>query len=376
MMKWTDLVQKTKLPNTINNWGISTIDPSMVTSDYVYIDSIEELSPKQYIKLGTPITYYSLVNCGRYAKKIYWDETVDPTTSIALRNTSGPNYNRSLTYDGGIYYVQGMQRSAGLSPAMRLNLKTFLTYQTKYPGFGKLGIIENIEGEVVAHSIEMGEYPQTKVSIKEKNKLNKLLSTGQLTKTGKQYMGRLEEHFYPSPVYIMHDEYEMDGQKYVLVRTIRADIPNATWNEPPSMVINFDAYEWVKVDPLAWIIKNWDDMPISLNPEGNGTAKYIDIRTAKAIQTGIPFHTIRGNGTRPHNFFLPDERTIPIGKENLWQNSMIRAFLNGYNIYKELESGNGKKSYKANINYNFEGKSFMNTLFDNMELLYTQNRQR
>lgn len=44
-------------------------------------------------------------------------------------------------------------------------------------------------------------------------------------------------------------------------------------------------YAWFKVEPIIWIIRNWEDLPTVINPRGNGTAKYIDLKSEEGIMT-------------------------------------------------------------------------------------------
>ena len=48
----------------------------------------------------------------------------------------------------------------------------------------------------------------------------------------------------------------------------------------------------------------------------------------------------------------------------LWQNSLPRAYLNGYNLHSEIDKGNGNKNFKASENFDFTGKGFIEEAFD------------
>ena len=47
----------------------------------------------------------------------------------------------------------------------------------------------------------------------------------------------------------------------------------------------------------------------------------------------------------------------------MWQNSVIRAYLNGYDIYEELTKGNGNQEFKAKKNYDYKKNSFLDEAF-------------
>ena len=79
---------------------------------------------------------------------------------------------------------------------------------------------------------------------------------------------------------------------------------------------------WKKVEPIKWIIKNWEDMPKQINPKGSGKASAIEINSEEAIAC-LPFY--------------PNENDL---NGNTWQNSTIRGYLNGINVNDIKENGN------------------------------------
>ena len=68
------------------------------------------------------------------------------------------------------------------------------------------------------------------------------------------------------------------------------------------------------MEPITWIIKNWESLPKEINPEGSGEAQAIELQTLEAINNGIPFcRVFRSNGA-------------------VWKDSIVRGYLNGLNI--------------------------------------------
>ena len=113
---------------------------------------------------------------------------------------------------------------------------------------------------------------------------------------------------------------------------------------------------WAEVQPIKWKIINWDNLPKSINPNGNGTAETIHVRTEDGIMAGIPFYHVY--------FGLP---LYPEGckpEYTLWQNSPLRAMLNDYDLQEEIEKGNGNKQYTTDKNYNFKNIGFLQEAFD------------
>ncbi len=117
-------------------------------------------------------------------------------------------------------------------------------------------------------------------------------------------------------------------------------------------------YAWFKVEPIIWIIRNWEDLPTVINPRGNGTAKYIDLKSEEGIMT-LPFYI---------NDY--DENI------SMWQNSFTRAKLNGYDLHEELKKGNGEKNCASDTNFSFKGKGFLDEAFskDIVKEKFTQEK--
>lgn len=87
-------------------------------------------------------------------------------------------------------------------------------------------------------------------------------------------------------------------------------------------------------------------MPKNINPAGNGKAKYFDLRAEEAITGNIPFYPYSDD------FY-----------NTLWQNSMIRGFLNGIDVRDITENGNPK--FTASRGGDFSGQcNFINEAFN------------
>lgn len=146
-----------------------------------------------------------------------------------------------------------------------------------------------------------------------------------------------------------NQEFEYAGKKYVRVLTKRF-YKDSEYSDG-TMAPESGTYMWAEVQPIKWKIKNWDELPRSINPKGRGTAKTIYVKSKEAIMSGIPFYP---NGRTKYN--------------TMWQNSVLRAFLNGYDLHEELNKGNGIKGYKSDMNFNFKGKGFLQEAFNGISL--------
>ena len=157
------------------------------------------------------------------------------------------------------------------------------------------------------HYVELGEYPCTYVGDVTNATLTNVFSSGSTpftAATGRYYTSNSVT---TSGTYTpkQNPEYLLFGERYVPV-----SILSYSANYPFSTGTNNGAsgtLRWFKVEPIKWLIGNWDALPKSINPSGTGTADTMNLVAAELITAGIPFHA----------------------SDTLWANSVIRAFLNG-----------------------------------------------
>ena len=139
-------------------------------------------------------------------------------------------------------------------------------------------------------------------------------------------------------------EFEYQGQRYVRVVSYPNDEDNRYSDGTPTGKVG--TIRWVKVEPISFKIRNWDEMPKSINPKGNGSAKYFDLRAEEAITSNIPFY--------------PDANDK---NSTMWQNSSVRGFFNGIDV-RNIQS-NGNTEYGASRGGNFTGEcNFLNEAFN------------
>lgn len=173
-------------------------------------------------------------------------------------------------------------------------------------------------------TVLIGEYPQFVVDDEERFKeLENAFATYKLQKTGNQFTLPLQN--FNGMKFVLLDEYEFGCKKYVHFMGGKRPI-------------------WVEVAPIEWKIRNWKNMPREINLIGDGSADYVDVQTTQCIIGGMPFSL---------------SQDVDDKNNSLWQNSLIRAYLNGYDIQKELKRGNGSLENKAKRNYSFEGHGFL-----------------
>ena len=238
-----------------------------------------------------------------------------------------------VNLDGDLDDLNVNITDGSLRPALQLNLSSVISARSASRDIFKIADYK-VGRKVKYHTIEFGEYPKTYVGDKLNQHLERAMSRGTLKPTGKKYTGRFNDSGKPT----YNDEYMFEDQRYVRVLSVRQD-------DDSEFLDGTSAPEdgtplWVRVEPITWIIRNWDEMPRSINPEGTGKAKVIDIQTDEAIMSGIPFYPNDSDNNR-----------------SMWQNSSVRGYLNGYNVNNITMNGNTR--YTAPNGGDFREHSFL-----------------
>ena len=326
----------TKLDNTDENQKSG--NKSFQTEDLIYLDSYDEVED---ISVGLRITYptdYAIMNNalmsssnqGPKGRKSCWTwlRSAFSSNGVYKINTDGDLVNNNVNFTYG-----------GLCPALHLNLSSVISARSASRDFFRISEIKT-KGSGKYHTIEFGEYPKTYVGDRKNKELEKLYSSRKLVSTGKTYTGRIDN----DGELTSHSEFEYKGQKYVRVLTKKYD-GDSEYSDG-TMAPEDGTYMWVRVEPIVWKIRNWDELPKEINPTGSGKAKFIDIRTDEAIISGIPFYPDY------------DDKNC-----SMWQNSTVRGYLNGINVNNIKTNGN--TSFTASKGGNFTGKNnFLNEAFN------------
>ncbi len=217
--------------------------------------------------------------------------------------------------------------------------------------------VKDVEGKTIYHTLQIGEYVKTKADEKLSKTLETLYNEGNVKEgiscTGRWYSDNGQKKRNKDYAGKHSPEFEYQGQRYVRVVSnpfpdsyvSRQLVSHAKYSDG-TMAGKIGTIRWVKVEPISFVIKNWDEMPKSINPKGNGKAEYFDLRTEEAITSSIPFYPNK------------DEKNVA-----MWQNSSIRGFLNGIDV-RNIQS-NGNIEYSANHGGNFTGQcNFLNEAFN------------
>ncbi len=258
----------------------------------------------------------------------------------------------------------------GVVPATRFDIPTILNERKSFPDFGKIASYRNPRfNEEFVHTIEAGFYPQGRAENAEE--LEKLFQTGKIKPTGKKYTGYLQ----CNGEFAKNIEYAYQGNFYVRVLSNNFGydykIRYNHRNEPIEQLVRVPdkntVYDWFKVEPLVWVIRNWNDLPTLINPNGSGKANFLEVTAQQAIMGGIPFHTgitMMDNETQfleyeLNNLYLLARQNR--AKISYWQNSSLRGFLNGINVNNVKENGNSK--YNAANGGDFSNHGFLQEAF-------------
>lgn len=311
------------------------------TIDLIYLPSYEEQYSGEETDEERRIsaTDYAQMN-NAFIYERYQARNNKKTTWAWLRSVYSKYMGICINGDGGWESNTITYQDAGLRPALRYIIPTEEELS--------ISEVKDARGEIIYHTIQIGEYPKTVVDEKLEGTLEQLYNGGMLRKgilnTGRWYSGNGQKENGTGYAGKHSPEFEYNGERYVRVVSYpqRDDIrySNGTISGEIGTV------RWVKVEPISFIIRNWDEMPKHINPNGNGEARYFSLITEEAIVSNIPFY--------PHR---EDENSA------MWQNSTIRGFLNGIDVRNI--SQNGAIEYGAARGGNFTGEcNFLNEAFN------------
>ena len=335
MAELKDFIVRTRLDNTDENQktGNSAFD----TQDFVFFETYDEVKGIDSDKCYVYASDYAVMN-GAFLGGERKGPKDRQSTWYWLRSASSKSSVYSVEDDGSLSTYSADEKSAGLCPALHLNLSSVISARSASSDF-KIESFKDKSGKILYYTIEFGSYPQDKA--KNSGELERLFNAHKLTPTGKTYTGYMKE----DGSFQQNQEFEYGGKKYV--RVISKKYDNDSEYKDKTKAPEDGTPMWAEVQPIKWKIKNWDELPRSINPNGNGTAKTIYVKSEEGIMSGIPFYPEYGET-----------------EYTMWQNSPLRAIFNGYDLQEELNKGNGNKRYKAGRNYNFKGKGFLQEAFD------------
>lgn len=288
-------------------------------------------------------TDYAQMN-NAYIHDNYTTRTGRQTTFVCLRSAEGRFSVDFVESDGSDNYYDASDKYAGLCPSLHYQLPSESEELEQFD----IREVQDTEGNVIYHTLQIGEYVKTKVDEDLSRILELLYHGGKIQEgilcTGRWYSSNGQKEEYKGYAGKHSPEFEYQGERYVRVVSYPNGEEGRYSDGTPAGKAG--TIRWVKVEPISFVIKNWDEMPKSINPRGNGKAKYFDLRAEEAIASNIPFY--------------PDAHDK---NSTMWQNSSIRGFLNGIDVRKIKSNGNIE--YGASRGGNFTGEcNFLNEAFN------------
>ena len=295
-----------------NDGNKISLDP---TTDKVFIESYDELLDRQEnYDLYDFATDYAVMNGIRMSENSadYYKRNAEYWTRTA--HFTGDNKKHIVKVNGnGTFSISGMDAvHNGIMPCIALDCDFVKNNRDE------LKVQEKTDGKREYVALYFGEYPKTYVGDAMQTALNSIVNNSGVKRfrtTGKKYIGKFENGL---PTY--NNEYVYsDGsgdKKYVLVKCF-SESSNSEISDGTTIQGRNGQKLWVRVEPICWKITNWDKLPKTINPDGDGTADKVLLKTEEIINAGIPFYK--------------DYRSM---NDNgyLWQNSTIRGYLNGINV--------------------------------------------
>lgn len=359
-MKREDLRDRI-IPTTLGNKDEcqETGSTEFDTKDLIYLDSYAKQFDGKNTKKDRRIsaTDYALMN-NAYIYEYQRTETGDNigTVDLWLRDAEDEYNIISINGYGNDEYEDANDRFVGLCPSLHYKIPSDMAKQ----GFWRdkqtkneneefnIREVKDIYGKTIYHTLQIGEYPKTKVDEKLSIVLESLYNEGKIkegiTCTGRWYSSDGQKEDEKDYAGKHSPEFEYEGDRYV--RVVSYPNRNSYRYSDGTSAGKVGTIRWVKVEPISFKIINWNEMPKSINPKGNGRARYFDLRAEEAITSNIPFY--------------PNDNDKNI---TMWQNSTIRGFFNGIDV-RNIQS-NGNAEYGASHGGNFTGEcNFLNEAFN------------
>ncbi|MCL2756355.1 MAG: leucine-rich repeat domain-containing protein [Firmicutes bacterium] len=292
-------------------------DLAFNTADYLYILSAPEVSEFHVAERMISATDSALMD-GAFQNRRR-DDYANRTGTTRYFLRTAYNSERSvysIESNGDSDDTSARRNDYSLCPAMRLHSHVLQHMDCN------IQPVRNQYDRIIYHTLQFGEKDKSHVGSELNLYLEGLYQSGELDDkaTGRLWTSAAITSggaFTPRK----NPEFEVDGQKFIRKITTRDDsnIQYSTRERAPE---NGTA-RWVKVEPITWKIRNWDDLSTDINPDGNGSNTIIELVSDQAIMSNIPFYPAGGDRNR-----------------NMWQNSTIRGFLNGINVNNITENGN------------------------------------
>jgi len=261
------------IPTKLNNQipGME-YNENLDCEDMIYFESSTEVGEKPLLKHCSDFSKHMLgvvfdinpekFRSVQFLRDFYGTEVVE-TQVVPLINSNGELEKVDFSI------IDNMWGEECFAPAMRLDINKYLELTESKTNF----ITEKeIQGQVV-HTLPFGDYPQTKVDEETKRKLVKAIEQKDSATAQRTPYIMVTRLPFQSVLGLV---YEMDGQQY--------------FELPSSDSEGKIEREFFKIEPVNYIIKNWDRLPKTINPEGTGQDNFFDV----SCEILFPLRQFRG----------------------------------------------------------------------------------
>jgi len=312
--------------------------PEIKNKSYKLIDFVTIPSSTDTYNITANATDYALLNGviqyedKKSAKGVYG-------TGTYLTDTISGDKLNVVDGIGRIQTTFSTSFTAGVCPKIEVDVDCFVAALFKKNNFNIQEAL-NEKSELIYRTLDFGEFPKNMVDEETREKLEDYYRNEKLKSTGKVYQGHRIGRY---DGFIFWGEYELDGKRYVPVLVYDYGVDSVLSNG--YSVAKRGERIWLSVEPITWIIENWEDLPKEINPFGRGKADIIALRAEDVIIGGIPSNCN----------FEEGEKAL------LWLNSDVRGYLNGIRLGED-------KGLEEFIIHNAEDFSFNNQGFLNEAL--------
>ena len=315
---------------------------SFKTTDFITLISSEDLDKRDLINNRMALTDFAVANRGyshngcltRDGKRSggWW---LLPK-AIGFEDSCSVDY---VPYTGacmGMYQVHADE--FGILPRIQLKLPRKMTIDEISKEIGEVKKVESEDGLATYHKIELGEYPKTKVSDELEKELEEKFNHGFLME-GLECTGRLfttNGHTtmdYTNFLSKQNPEFEYKGDRYVRT-TINCKMSDSIYEDGRAVPTTISKTGWFKVEPITFRINNFIKYPFQ-------KLDNLDLMSDEGILANIQFY--------PYVNFEDCSWTT------LWQNSLIRAFMNSARS-SDLD---GNQSCLAPLKWDFRKSGFL-----------------